>query len=123
MRVALDALVEWARRRERPLTIGVVGAAAALRALLVAWSPVPFGYVWDPYHAGVAILFSSRRLPVAEDCWACFHPPLYYLLGWPLYAAGHWLATHTIPSDRARWGRGMGGAVVERPRGLSGTAR
>jgi hypothetical protein len=91
MRVALDALCDWSRRRERPLIIGTVATGAALRALLVVYSPVPFGYVWDPYHAGVAILFSTGRLPVADDCWACFHPPLYYLLGWPFYAAGRWL--------------------------------
>lgn len=57
----------------------------------MAYSPAPFGYVWDPYHIGVAVLYSTGRLPVAEDCWACFHPPLYYVLGWPFYAAGRWL--------------------------------
>lgn len=108
MRVALDALVDWARRRERALTLGVIAAAAALRAVLVAWSPVPFGYVWDPYHAGVAILFFSRRLPVAEDCWACFHPPLYYLLGWPFYAVGRWLH----PDTDAAALRALGGLAL-----------
>jgi hypothetical protein len=90
--VALEALVNWTRRRERALTIGAIAAAAALRTLLVAYSPVPFGYVWDPYHAGVAVLYSTGRLPVAEDCWACFHPPLYYVLGLPFYAVGRWLS-------------------------------
>jgi hypothetical protein len=60
----------------------------------VAYAPAAFGYVWDPYHVGVEVLYSAGRLPVAEDCWACFHPPLYYVLGWPFYAAGRWLQPH-----------------------------
>jgi 4-amino-4-deoxy-L-arabinose transferase-like glycosyltransferase len=85
------ACARWARQHELALTIALIGVAVVLRILLAARSPTPFGYVWDPYHAGVQVLHTTGRLPIAEDCWACFHPPLYYVLGWPFYAAGHWL--------------------------------
>src|SRR5688500_19050768 len=85
------ACARWARQHELALTIALIGVAVVLRILLAARSPTPFGYVWDPYHAGVQVLYTTGRLPVAEDCWACFHPPLYYVLGLPFYAAGRWL--------------------------------
>lgn len=105
---ALDALMVRVRIYERTITIAVVCGAIALRVLLVAYAPLPFGYVWDPYYAGVALLFSTGRLPLAEDCWACFHPPLYYLLGWPFYAFGHWLQ----PRDDSVALRMLGGLAL-----------
>jgi 4-amino-4-deoxy-L-arabinose transferase-like glycosyltransferase len=68
------------------LALLVVGVG--LRTLLVLASPVPFGYVWDLYHEGVRVLAVEGRLPLAEDCWQCYHPPVYYLIAWPLYAIG-----------------------------------
>ena len=83
-----------AEARWRRTGLVLIAAAVVLRVLLVAYSPTPFGYVWDPYHLGVEVLYSAGRLPIAEDCWACFHPPLYYVLGWPFYALGRWLQPH-----------------------------
>src|SRR6185503_16432946 len=40
---------QWLRAHERTCLITVVLTAAVLRALLVAFSPTPFGYVWDFY--------------------------------------------------------------------------
>ncbi len=28
------------------------------------------------------------RLPIAADCWQCYHPPLFYLIGLPFYTLG-----------------------------------
>lgn len=62
-----------------------------LRALLAAYSPTPFGYVWDVYQEGVRVLHRTHALPRFSDCWQCYHPPFYYVLGWPFYAAGRLL--------------------------------
>jgi hypothetical protein len=108
MRGAFDELIAWARRHERALSIGLLATAVLLRGLLVAYAARPFGYVWDFYPAGVAVVSATGRLPLAEDCWACFHPPLYYLLGWPFYAAGRWLH----PQDDALALRVLGGLAL-----------
>jgi 4-amino-4-deoxy-L-arabinose transferase-like glycosyltransferase len=85
-----NRLLDWADRYERDLVLVLVALAVALRVALVAEAPA-FGYVWDFYHEGVAVLAREGRLPVAADCWQCYHPPLFYLAGWPFFAAGEWL--------------------------------
>ncbi len=85
-------LRSWFTAHESNLILGLLAVAVALRALLILDSPTPFGYVWDFYHDGVRILADEGRLPVAEDCWQCYHPPVFYLLGWPLFALGRALA-------------------------------
>jgi 4-amino-4-deoxy-L-arabinose transferase-like glycosyltransferase len=86
------------------LLIGIV-----LRLLLAAFSPTSFGYVWDFYQDGVRILWSTGHLPASTDCWQCYHPPLFYLLGLPLYAFGHWTAGDSATSDAhgLRWLAGL----------------
>jgi hypothetical protein len=74
------------------MVLAVAGVAVALRILLAVRSPTPFGYVWDFYADGVEVLYSRGRLPIATDCWQCYHPPLFYVLGWPLYALGRLIA-------------------------------
>jgi len=74
------------------VAVGLVLTGVALRVLLAVDAPRPEGYVWDFYHDGVRVLYWQHRLPVAEDCWQCYHPPLFYVLGWPLYALGQWIA-------------------------------
>lgn len=78
-------------RLSRDLLVVVAGLAVVLRVLLVIDGPA-YGYVWDFYQQGVAVLATQHRLPIASDCWACYHPPLYYVLGWPFYAIGRWIA-------------------------------
>lgn len=86
--------------RARLLAAALILAAIALRVLLAVDAPRPEGYVWDFYHDGVRVLYWQHRLPVAEDCWQCYHPPLFYALGWPLYALGQWIAP-APPGDDA----------------------
>jgi hypothetical protein len=99
----------WLASHERALLIALVLIAAVLRALLIAFSPAPFGYVWDFYHEGVQRLWSTGHLPASTDCWQCYHPPLFYVLGWPLYAFGRWTAFGSANSDAAglRWLAGL----------------
>lgn len=79
--------MEKDRRRTFALA-ALVATAAASRLALAASSPRPFGYAWDLYHEGVLWAATHGRLPVATDCGECYHPPLYFACGAPLYAAG-----------------------------------
>ncbi len=76
------------------LTVAVI-----LRGVLIAFSPTPFGYVWDFYYEGVRHLARSGHLPTAADCWQCYHPPVFYLLGWPVYALGRWIGSDAAGTD------------------------
>ncbi len=89
----------WFRAHERTSLVTIVLIAVVLRGLLVAFSPTPFGYVWDFYQDGVRILWRTGHLPASTDCWQCYHPPLFYLLGLPLYAFGRLTAVNSAPSD------------------------
>ena len=90
MRRWSESPTSWFTRHERDLLLSLVAIGVVLRALLVVKAP-PYGYVWDFYHEGVGILVREGRLPVAADCWQCYHPPLFYLLGWPFYTLGQWI--------------------------------
>jgi 4-amino-4-deoxy-L-arabinose transferase-like glycosyltransferase len=97
-----DHVLAWIAAHRRSILRVLIIAAVVLRALLALCSPTPFGYVFDYYHEGIQHLFKTGRLPVAADCWQCYHPPLFYLLGWPLYAVGWWLSPNADQS--ADWG-------------------
>jgi hypothetical protein len=66
----------------------LIGAGAILRLLLALRSPTPYGYVFDFYHEAIQKTWSLGRLPIASDCWQCYHPPLLPLIGLPLYLLG-----------------------------------
>lgn len=104
----------WVAAHERPLLISLLLIAVVLRGLLVAFSPTPFGYVWDFYYEGVRLLWSNGHLPASTDCWQCYHPPLFYVLGWPLYAFGRWTAAGAASSDAQglRWLAGLAMAAA-----------
>jgi hypothetical protein len=78
----------WLDAHASAVVLALLAGGVALRTLLVMASPVPFGYAWDLYHEGVRVLVVEGRLPLAEDCWQCYHPPAYYVIAWPLYAIG-----------------------------------
>jgi len=84
----LQQLRSWLTAHESGIILGLIAAGVALRTLLVVASPTTFGYVWDVYADGVKLLVTEGRLPVAVDCWQCYHPPVFYLLGAPLFALG-----------------------------------
>ncbi len=72
----------------RLTSILVVAIGLFSRILLPLGSPTPYGYVFDFYHEGVIKYWVTGRLPVAADCWQCYHPPFFYVLGVPFYAFG-----------------------------------
>ena len=114
----IDAALERLRRfttgwfavHERTLLFALLLIGVVLRILLIAYSPTPFGYVWDFYYEGVRLLASTGHLPASTDCWQCYHPPLFYVLGWPLYAFGRWTAAAAANGDARglRWLAGLG---------------
>jgi 4-amino-4-deoxy-L-arabinose transferase-like glycosyltransferase len=96
-----SVLAQIARWRTS-VVLGLAALAVALRVLAVAYSPKPFGYVYDYYHEAIELFWRAGRLPVASDCWQCYHPPLFYLLGLPFYAIGRWITAGTDSSPE--WG-------------------
>jgi len=100
---------QWFGTHERTCLLVILLIAVVLRGLLVAFSPTPFGYVWDFYHDGVRILWNSGHLPRSTDCWQCYHPPLFYVLGLPLYAFGRWMTPESATGDAEglRWLAGL----------------
>ncbi len=70
------------------MLLALVVVGAILRLLLVVRSPTPYGYVFDFYHEAIQKTWSLGRLPIASDCWQCYHPPLLPLIGLPLYLLG-----------------------------------
>jgi hypothetical protein len=82
------AIARWLDRHARACMLGLAIVAVVLRAVLVAFSPWSFGYVWDLYHEVLQRLYLSGRLPASIDCWECWQPPLLFLASWPLYAIG-----------------------------------
>ena len=80
----------------------LIGVGVGLRVLLVWGCPLPFGYVFDYYHEAIEFFYTKGRLPIATDCWQCYQPPLYYILGVCFYGAGRWLAP--AGADATTWG-------------------
>ncbi len=87
-----NGLARWFRIHEGACLGALVLLAVATRVLLIAHSPFPWGYAWDPYFEGPLVFFDLGRLPRATDCGQCYHPPLFYLVGWPFVWLGHALA-------------------------------
>jgi 4-amino-4-deoxy-L-arabinose transferase-like glycosyltransferase len=104
MTSASGAYLAGLRRHSRIIIWTLVAVAIVLRALLAIDSPTPFGYVFDYYHEAIQLFYEKGRLPIAADCWQCYHPPLYYLLGLPFYSVGAWLAGWSEDADAADWG-------------------
>jgi len=72
---------DWVREHQRAVLLTLVVIATTLRALLVIRSPTMYGYVYDFYHEGIQKFYTLGRLPIAADCWQCYHPPVFYLMG------------------------------------------
>ncbi|MBI3565868.1 MAG: glycosyltransferase family 39 protein [Elusimicrobia bacterium] len=72
----------------RRALLALAALALATGAALWRGAPRPFGYVWDLHHEGVVWTWAHRALPRAADCGECYHPPLFFLCGAPLYGAG-----------------------------------
>lgn len=63
----------------RWIAIGLFGLALVLR-LHNAWVAQPLSGFDAPFHAAyVGIIHFDGRLPLPDESWSTFHPPLYYL--------------------------------------------
>lgn len=78
----------WVREHETELLAVLVTAGVTLRILLAVWAPTPYGYVFDFYHEAIQKAYALGHLPASTACWQCYHPPLFTLIGLPLYALG-----------------------------------
>lgn len=97
-------MIGWLDHHARALLWIVAATAVVLRGLLVAFSPHEYGYVWDFYQEGITYTYHTRHLPIASTCWQCYHPPLFYILGTPLYALGQrFFPGSGWPHDPALW--------------------
>lgn len=88
----LPALLEASLTHERAGVRLLLVAAASLHLAVVIGCPRSFGYVYDFYPTAVAYVYDHHALPPPEACWICAHPPLFWILGAPFYAAGMWIS-------------------------------
>jgi hypothetical protein len=82
-----DYIFGWLEKHARYFWVLLLMLAVGLRLLLIYYSPRPDGYTYDFYFEGVEHLDTTGRLPIATDCWQCYHPalvPHVLLLGLPL---------------------------------------
>ncbi len=89
----------WVARHFKETLFALLVLAAAARVALLVSAPTPYGYVYDYYHQGAQLWYDYGRLPASTDCWQCYHPPLYYVLAYPLLALGRWVSGAKAPGD------------------------
>jgi tetratricopeptide (TPR) repeat protein len=65
-----------------------LGAALGSRLWNATQSPILKGYDALGHVSYVLFLDLYHSVPLADQGWSYFHPPLHYLLGWPLALAG-----------------------------------
>ena len=78
----------WLRSHVLLCLVLLVLLGFGLRGMLAANSPRPWGYAWDRYDLAIRLVYQNGALPESTDCWQCYHPPVFYLAGLPLYWAG-----------------------------------
>ena len=76
------------RGRETKIAILLIAAAAVARILLATGSPQPVGYVYDLYHKPILKYAKTGEIPPTRECFMCYHPPLYTLVGERVFALG-----------------------------------
>lgn len=55
--------------------------AVAAHVLLGVYAPDSKGYAYDLYSEALYVVSSELRIPDRDDCWICYHPPLYPVIG------------------------------------------
>jgi hypothetical protein len=84
----LDSVLRFFARHEQRVLYVLVAVAFCTRLALALGSPTPFGYIYDFYPEAVRYVYEHHALPPPSACWICAHPPLFWILGAPFYAAG-----------------------------------
>ncbi len=80
-------------RRKKKILFITAGLAVCflvvgLRLALACSSPTSFGYVYDFYHEPILMYYETGEIPDSDDCWQCYHPPVYTLFGEWVFSAG-----------------------------------
>jgi hypothetical protein len=89
---------EWVRGHVPHCLVAVVLVSCVFRVVLAIESPRPWGYVWDRYDRGISLLYENGALAESTDCWQCYHPPVFYYAGLPLY----WLGVKMAGDERVQ---------------------
>lgn len=70
----------------------IVLMGALLRGVFFVNIPYTmFTYDVDGHVSYVQHILQKHEIPKAEDCWSCYHPPVYYVASAPSFLIGDWL--------------------------------
>ena len=70
----------------------IVFLAVVIRAVFLMNVPYTnFAYDVDGHVAYVQYIIENHSVPGTDDCWTCYHPPVYYVSAVPSYLFGEWL--------------------------------
>lgn len=70
----------------------IVFLAVVIRAVFLMNVPYTnFAYDVDGHVAYVQYIIENHSVPGTDDCWTCYHPPVYYVSAVPSYLLGEWL--------------------------------
>ena len=70
----------------------IIFLAVVIRAVFLMNIPYTnFSYDVDGHVAYVQYLVENHSVPGVDDCWTCYHPPVYYVSAVPSYLFGEWL--------------------------------
>jgi len=59
--------------------------AVVAQIMLGVFAPDSKGYAYDYYSRAILVIVNEGRLPNFNDCWICYHPPLFPLVGAALF--------------------------------------
>ncbi|MCF0220778.1 MAG: glycosyltransferase family 39 protein [Fibrobacter sp.] len=89
----LSALLTFFACKRARVNMGIAVVLALGVALRMGFSlDLPrydkFGYDVDGHVAYVNYIAEHWKVPTVDDCWTCYHPPVYYALSVPAWKAG-----------------------------------
>ncbi|MBR4783840.1 MAG: glycosyltransferase family 39 protein [Fibrobacter sp.] len=70
----------------------IIFAAVVLRMVFfINASYKTFSYDVEGHIGYVQYIIENRSIPGVDDCWTCYHPPVYYVAAVPSYLIGEWI--------------------------------
>lgn len=77
-----------------PLVIIVLGIVLRCAFVDALPSPAKYGHDVDGHVSYVQYIVNKGKIPQSEDCWTCYHPPVYFALMAPIWKTADVLNTH-----------------------------